>query len=177
MQKRVPARAHPIRARSKICVSVRDALRPRRRSCSTSANGSSNDVEMPSAAFRLFRLTCGYRYPVDFATATELDINPTCGWDPDCDLPRDTIERGDTVHLQPLDGPMIEARVWLDRVHDHIVDENSYGAFVIGFPHHREEAGQEFMGFHIGERITFSASNVVHREQRLPPPSLRRNAG
>ncbi|KAG1249767.1 hypothetical protein G6F68_013153 [Rhizopus microsporus] len=62
---------------------------------------------------------------------------------------------------------MIQARVWLDRVHDGLIDDESYGALVIGFPEH-PEAGQEFGGFYIGERITFAARNVVHVEQRTP---------
>jgi transcriptional regulator with XRE-family HTH domain len=126
------------------------------------------DQEMPSAAWRLFKLTCGYRFPVDFAIATER----TRGWDPGRDRQRDTIEQGDTVYLQAIEGPMIEARVWLDRIHDGLVDENSYGAFVVGFPG-RGDAGQEYEGFYIGERITFSAANVVHCEQRPPLPNVK----
>jgi hypothetical protein len=69
----------------------------------------------------------------------------------------------------------IEAKVWLDKVYDHIVDEDSYGAFVIGFPDH-PEAGQECDGFHIDERVTFSRANVLHRGQRQPPPSPKHRA-
>lgn len=105
---------------------------------------------------------CGHRLPSDFLVPED---GATRSWDLDSDTIRDTIEQGDFVHLQPVVGPMIQARVWLDRVHDGLIDEESYGGFVIGFPGH-PEAGQEFGGFYIGERITFAKRNAVHVEQR-----------
>ena len=120
------------------------------------------EQSMPPATWRFLKM-CGHRLPADF-TVPE-------GWITrgrnEKDAVRDTIEQGDFVHLQPVVGPLIQARVWLDRVHDGLVDDESYGAFVIGFPG-QPEAGQEFGGFYIGERITFGLRNVVHVEQRAP---------
>jgi transcriptional regulator with XRE-family HTH domain len=118
---------------------------------------------MPAATWRFLKMS-GHRLPVDFTVPAG---GITRSWNMERDTPRETIERGDFVHLQPVVGPMIQARVWLDRVHDGLIDDESYGAFVIGFPDH-PEAGQELDGFYIGERITFSARNVVHVEQRTP---------
>ena len=63
------------------------------------------DQEMPAAAWRPLRLTCGYPYPLDFTTTVELDVEPTCGWNATRDQNRGTIERGDTVYLQPIEEP------------------------------------------------------------------------
>ena len=119
------------------------------------------EQSMPPATWRFLQM-CGHRLPSDFLVPED---GATRSWDLDSDTIRDTIEQGDFVHLQPVVGPMIQARVWLDRVHDGLIDEESYGGFVIGFPGH-PEAGQEFGGFYIGERITFAKRNAVHVEQR-----------
>jgi DNA-binding XRE family transcriptional regulator len=111
---------------------------------------------MPTIAWRLMRLKCGYRYPTDFQIANSAPKSAS-----------GTFHSGDFVRLQPLDGPLIEARVWQDLGQDGLVDVDSHGALVIGFPD-RPDAGQEFGGFYVGERITFSASNVVHYERRGP---------
>ncbi|MGC5887698.1 helix-turn-helix domain-containing protein [Ralstonia pseudosolanacearum] len=119
---------------------------------------------MPSAVWGQFIRTLGHRYPADFQIVAD---GMTRGIDDLRDLPRDTIENGDFVWLQPVIGPLIQARVWLDRVHDGLADEDSYGGFVIGFPD-RPEAGGEFQGFYVGERVTFGRCNVLHLEQRVP---------
>jgi len=116
---------------------------------------------MPEAIWQRLVRHGGYRFPVDFKTFPD---GYTKGWRPG-DERRNTIENGDFVHLQPIVGPLIQARVWLDRVHDHLIDEDSYGGIVIGFPG-EPEAGQEFGGFFVGERITFSRVNVMHVEFR-----------
>ncbi|WP_247394637.1 helix-turn-helix domain-containing protein [Ralstonia pseudosolanacearum] len=118
---------------------------------------------MPHAVWGQFIRTLGYRYPADFQSAAD---GMTRGRD-SRDPPRGTIENGDFVWLQPVIGPLIQARVWLDRVHDGLADEDSYGGFVIGFPD-QPEAGGEFQGFYVGERVTFSRHNVLHLEQRVP---------
>jgi DNA-binding XRE family transcriptional regulator len=115
---------------------------------------------MPSGEWRRYTMTCGHRFPEDFI---EEQGRPTRGWNPDRDALRDTIENGDHVHLQPNNGPMIQARVWLDRVHDGLTEGN-YRGTVIDFPG-RPDAGSEFGGFYIGERITFADRNVIHVEQ------------
>lgn len=83
------------------------------------------------------------------------------------DRPRDTIERGDVVELQPVDGPRLRATVCLDRVHDGLADEESYGAYVTEFVG-AADVGDEYRGFFIPERVTFARSNVIHLEQRAP---------
>lgn len=118
---------------------------------------------MPIAAWLLLRRSWGYRYPSDFAPAP----GPMSrGCDERRDRPRDTIERGDVVELQPVDGPLLRATVCLDRVHDGVVGEDGYGAIVTEFVG-AAGAGEEYRGFFIGERVTFSRSNVIHLEQRV----------
>lgn len=119
---------------------------------------------IPLAAWRFFKMTCGRRVPQDFADQAD---GHTRGWDLARDQRRTTIENGDFVHLQPVVGPMLRARVWLDRVHDGLIDNESYGGVVIGFPG-LPDAGPEFDGFFLGEHITFAERNVVHVEQRVP---------
>ncbi|ALX44711.1 XRE family transcriptional regulator (plasmid) [Burkholderia humptydooensis] len=124
---------------------------------------------MPTAAWLLLRRSWGYRFPCDFAPAP----GPmTRGCDSLRDRPRDTIERGDVVELQPIDGPRLRATVCLDRVHDGLVNEDSYGAFVTEFVG-AAGAGDEYRGFFIPERVTFARSNVIHLEQRVPPAAAR----
>ncbi|WGS47037.1 hypothetical protein LFL97_33420 [Burkholderia sp. JSH-S8] len=119
---------------------------------------------MPIAAWQLLRRAWGHRYPSDFAPAP----GPmTRGCDALRDRPRDTIERGDVVELQPVDGPRLRATVCLDRVHDGLVDEESYGAYVTEFVG-AAGAGDEYRGFFIPERVTFARANVIHLEQRVP---------
>ncbi|MFJ1299139.1 helix-turn-helix domain-containing protein [Pseudomonadota bacterium AL_CKDN230030165-1A_HGKHYDSX7] len=117
---------------------------------------------MPPATWRFLKM-CGHRRPADFEVP---ENGSTRWWDQARDTQRTTIERNDFVYLQPVVGPLIQARVWLDRVNDGLIDEEHYGAFVFGFPGH-PEAGQEFGGFYVGESITFAARNVVHLEQRM----------
>lgn len=122
------------------------------------------EQDMPSATWRFFRLTCGFHYHVDFVRTAE----STSGHDTLRDRPRerDTIERGDIVELHALDGTRIRAVVWLDRVHDGLSDEESYGAILLGFP---DQPAQAQLGkFAEGERITFARENVIHIEQRVP---------
>ncbi|AOI68880.1 XRE family transcriptional regulator [Burkholderia ubonensis] len=119
---------------------------------------------MPIAAWQLLRRAWGHRYPSDFAPAP----GPmTRGCDALRDRPRDTIERGDVVELQPVDGPRLRATVCLDRVQDGLVDEESYGAYVTEFVG-AAGAGDEHRGFFIPERVTFARANVIHLEQRVP---------
>lgn len=122
-----------------------------------------NEQPIPLATWRFFKRTCGRRFPEDFVVPPD---GHTRAWDVDRDTHRTTIENGDFVHLQPVVGPLIQARVWLDRVHDGLIDDESYGAYVVGFPG-EPEAGQELGGFFIGEHLTFAAGNVVHVEQRI----------
>ncbi|WP_081059713.1 hypothetical protein [Burkholderia stagnalis] len=123
---------------------------------------------MPLARWQLLQRIAGQRHPADFAPAPV----PTRGWDTRRDSRRDTIERGDVVELQPLDGPLLRATVCLDRVHDGLADEDGYGALVTEFVG-AANAGQEFQGFFIGERVTFARANVMHLEQRAPRAARR----
>ncbi|NHH78049.1 helix-turn-helix domain-containing protein [Burkholderia gladioli] len=122
--------------------------------------------DMPGPHWDWLQRAWGKRYPADFAVAPIT----TRGWDTLRDVRRNTIERGDVVTLQPLDGPRLRTTVCLDRVHDGLVDESSYGAFVIEFVG-AADAGQEYQGFFIGERVTFAVQNVIHLEQRAPATS------
>ncbi|WP_186143628.1 helix-turn-helix domain-containing protein [Burkholderia gladioli] len=122
--------------------------------------------DMPGPHWNWLQRAWGKRYPADFAVAPIT----TRGWDTLRDVRRNTIERGDVVTLQPLDGPRLRATVCLDRVHDGLADESSYGAFVIEFVG-AAHAGQEYQGFFIGERVTFAVQNVFHLEQRAPATS------
>ncbi|RQV05726.1 hypothetical protein DF039_32615 [Burkholderia cenocepacia] len=122
------------------------------------------EAPIPTNAWPLLRRAWGYRYPSDFAPAP----GPmTRGCDALRDRPRDTIERGDVVELQPVDGPRLRATVCLDRVHDGLIDEESYGGYVTEFVG-AADAGDEYRGFFIPERVTFARSNVIHLEQRAP---------
>lgn len=122
------------------------------------------EAPIPTNAWPLLRRAWGYRYPSDFAPAP----GPmTRGCDALRDRPRDTIERGDVVELQPVDGPRLRATVCLDRVHDGLADEESYGAYVTEFVG-AADVGDEYRGFFIPERVTFARSNVIHLEQRAP---------
>ncbi|PCE30357.1 hypothetical protein BZL54_21945 [Burkholderia ubonensis subsp. mesacidophila] len=124
---------------------------------------------MPIAAWLLLRRSWGYRYPSDFAPAP----GPmTRGWDAQRDRQRDTIENGDVVELQPVYGPLLRATVCLDRMHDGLVDEDGYGAFVTEFVG-AAGAGGEYRGFFIPERVTFARANVIHLEQRTPRAATR----
>ena len=111
------------------------------------------DGEMPYASWRLLRLTCALHHPVDFEQAPEVTTA--------------SIQNGDTVELHALDGTRLRGVVWLDRAHDGLIDEESYGAFVTEFLD-APDAGQIGL-FRIGERVTFARTNVIHLEQRLPP--------
>ena len=122
---------------------------------------------MPPATWRLFRLTCGSHQPVDFTRRAEFPR----GFDSLRDRARDSIENGDVVELQAIDGPRLQAEVWLDRVHDGLIDEESYGAIVIGFPDTPAQAQAGL--FRIGERVTFARANVIHLEQRAPIAAVR----
>lgn len=129
-------------------------------------------AEMPIAAWLLLRRSWGYRFPSDFERVTGI----TRGWDTGRDTPRETIERGDVVELQPVDGPRLRATVCLDRVHDGLVDEASYVAHVTEFVG-ADHAGQEYRGFFIPERVTFARENVIHLEQRAPRATARPTGG
>ncbi|WP_234745276.1 helix-turn-helix domain-containing protein [Burkholderia sp. WTPI3] len=121
------------------------------------------DSKMPLGTWKLLRSVWGSRHPIDFEVVTE----STRGWDTRRDTRRDTIERGDVVELQPIVGPLLRATVCMDRVHDGLGDEDGYGAFVIEFVG-ADGAGQEYLGFYIGERVRFARENVIHLEQRAP---------
>ncbi|MGV0133606.1 helix-turn-helix domain-containing protein [Burkholderia gladioli] len=123
--------------------------------------------DMPGPHWDWLQRAWGKRYPADFAVAPVT----TRGWDTQRDMRRNTIERGDVVELQPLDGPRLRATVCLDRAHDGLADEASYGAFVIEFVG-AADAGQEYQGFFIGERVTFAVQNVFHLEQRAPAATI-----
>ncbi|WP_186027443.1 hypothetical protein [Burkholderia gladioli] len=125
---------------------------------------------MPAATWALLKRIGGKRHPADFEPA----LRTTWNWDSKRDRRRNTIERGDVVELQPVDGPLLRATVCLDRVHDGLVDENSYGAHVSEFVG-AIDAGQEYRGFYLGERITFGIGNVLHLEQRVPSPAPSTN--
>ncbi|WP_186143619.1 helix-turn-helix domain-containing protein [Burkholderia gladioli] len=130
----------------------------------------SGEQDMPAATWRYMKAKSGYRFAVDFEIAAEA---MTRGWDTKRDQPRDTIERGDVVELQPISGPLLRATVCFDRVHDGIVGEDDYGATVTSFVG-ADDAGQEFQGFAITELVWFSRKNVIHIEQAVPRrPSAR----
>ena len=126
------------------------------------------DTDMPLAYWNLLLRVWGQRHPIDF----EIAPRSTRGWDAGRDTPRETIERGDVVELQPTVGPLLRATVCLDRRRDGLADEDSYGAFVAEFVG-AEGAGQEYQGFFIGERVTFARDNVIHLEQRVPSAAAR----
>ncbi|MCA8320189.1 XRE family transcriptional regulator [Burkholderia cepacia] len=116
---------------------------------------------MPVASWQLLCREWGTRFQEDFATAP----GPmTRGWDTLRDTARDTIERGDVVHLQAIAWPLIVATVCADRVHDGLVDEHAYGAIVTGlgaaYP-----AGEPVASFTLGERVSFARDNVIHLDQ------------
>jgi len=122
-------------------------------------------VAMPSVTWRFFRLTCGHHYPVDFVHQTEFER----AWDSLRDGERETIENGDIIELRALDGTLMRAAVWLDRIHDGLVDEESYGAIVREFP---DSPGQaQVRKFRVEDRVTFARSNVLHLKQRVPAAS------
>jgi len=120
------------------------------------------EQDMPSATWRFFKLTCGYYYPVDFERVDDFERD----WDSRRDRKRDSIEHGDMVELRALDGTRMRASVWLDRVHDGLVDEESYGAIVREFPDHPAQV--QLGKFRIDDRVTFARSNVIHLSQRVP---------
>ncbi|AYQ85981.1 XRE family transcriptional regulator (plasmid) [Burkholderia gladioli] len=126
------------------------------------------DTEMPVKLWNLLLRVWGSRHPVDFEQTRPM----TRDWNRDRDIERDTIERGDVVELQPVVGPLLRATVCLDRVHDGLVDEQSYGAFVTEFVG-AVDGGQEYRGFFIGERVTFARANVIHLDQRVPATAAR----
>lgn len=127
---------------------------------------------MPPEVWLRYKMTCGYRFPADFEIVED---GATWGYSPGDDEKRTTIEKGDRVHLQAINGTMIQARVVLDRVHDGLTDEDSYAGHVVDFPG-RPEVGPEHGGFYLGERVTFAKQNVVHVEQRLPLRAPLRNS-
>ncbi|WP_175948383.1 helix-turn-helix domain-containing protein [Burkholderia pyrrocinia] len=124
---------------------------------------------MPIASWQLLCREWGTRFREDFTTVP----TPTWGWDAQRDDRRDTIERGDVVHLQAIAGPQIQATVCRDRVHDGLVDEHAYGAIVTGISASTAAGGPRLEGFVFGERVTFSRSNVIHLEQRAPHAPAR----
>ncbi|KIP17256.1 hypothetical protein WI80_00470 [Burkholderia ubonensis] len=107
---------------------------------------------MPYATWRLLRLTCAFHYPVDFVRAPVVTAA--------------SIQNGDAVELHALDGTRLQGVVWLDRAHDGLIDEESYGAFVTGFPD--QPTAAQIGLFRIGERVTFARANVIRLEQRVP---------
>ncbi|EKS9798933.1 helix-turn-helix domain-containing protein [Burkholderia cepacia] len=123
---------------------------------------------MPVASWQLLCREWGTRFRGDFTTAPA----PSWGWDAQRDVQRSTIERGDVVQLQAIAGPLIQATVCVDRVHDGLADEHTYGGIVTGivasYP-----AGAPLETFTLGERVSFARSNVIHLEQRVPPAAAR----
>lgn len=120
------------------------------------------EAAAPMSAW-LLRRAWGHRFPADFAVAPE----QTRGWNSLRDKARATIEHGDVVELQPLDGTLLLATVCLDRAHDGLGDESGYGTLVTEFVD-APRAGAEWRGFFIDERVTFARINVLHIEQRAP---------
>ncbi|WP_175836195.1 helix-turn-helix domain-containing protein [Burkholderia multivorans] len=120
------------------------------------------EQDMPSATWRFFKLTCGYYYPVDFERVEDFERH----WNTLRDRPRHTIERGDVVELRALNGTRLLAAVWLDRTHDGLADEESYGAIVREFPDYPQHA--QVGKFRVEDRVTFARSNVIHLVQREP---------
>ncbi|KAG8148557.1 helix-turn-helix domain-containing protein [Burkholderia catarinensis] len=117
---------------------------------------------IPIASWQLLCREWGTRFREDFTTVSA----PTWGWDAQRDVRRDTIERGDVVHLQAVSGPRIQATVCIDRIHDHLADEHAYGAIVTGIVAAYAVGGPALEGFVLGERVTFARANVIHLEQR-----------
>ncbi|MCR4471139.1 helix-turn-helix domain-containing protein [Burkholderia sp. SCN-KJ] len=117
---------------------------------------------MPIAAWQLLRRAWGHRFPSDFERVEDFER----GWDTLRDRRRDTIENGDVVELQPVDGPRLRATVCLDHVHDRRA-EDDYCAVVTEFVD-APDAGDEYRDFVLGERVTFARANVIHLEQRVP---------
>lgn len=119
---------------------------------------------MPTASWQLLRRVWGTRFTEDFAPAPAL----TRGWDTRRDAPRDTIERGNVVELQPRSGPRLRAIVTATSSHAiHVVPEgDGYWAIVVEFVD--APGAEEFAGFCIGERVSFARTNVIHLEQRVP---------
>ncbi|MBY8608164.1 helix-turn-helix domain-containing protein [Burkholderia arboris] len=119
-----------------------------------------SDGSLPGVYWQLLRQTLGWLTVRDFQRVAE----PTRGWDTQRDTRRDTIEQGDRVELQLLDGPLFCATVcgthyWGDTpIHEAIVTE-FVGA---------GGAGEEHRGLHLGERVHFAPNNVIHLEQRAP---------
>ncbi|WDD90308.1 helix-turn-helix domain-containing protein (plasmid) [Burkholderia sp. FERM BP-3421] len=116
------------------------------------------EAPMPIAAWQLLRRVWGFRGAMDLQRAP----HPTRGWDTQRDAPRDTIERGDVVELQPKAGPRLLATVTYAAPRDDL-----YEALVTEFPG-AGDVGEELDGYCLGERVQFRAANVLHLEQRAP---------
>ncbi|WP_196491113.1 hypothetical protein [Burkholderia cepacia] len=121
------------------------------------------ESEMPLANWELLLRVWGARQPIDF----EFRTDPTRGWDTERDTVRDTIEPGDVVELQPIQGPLLRATVSKDPAPEPPSHDERYSALVTEFVG-VEDAGDHCEGFRIGERVTFSRGNVIHLEQRAP---------
>jgi len=122
------------------------------------------EQDMPPGVWRTFTMSCGQRFPADFEVAI---YSATRGWDMERDMRRDSLLEGDRVHLRSIQhGTLIQVKIWLDKTAG-LVDDDSYSGFVIDFPG-EPDAGQEFGGFYIGEKVNFSMANILHVEQRLP---------
>ncbi|ABK13610.1 MULTISPECIES: helix-turn-helix domain-containing protein [Burkholderia] len=119
---------------------------------------------MPIASWQLLRRVWGARFTEDFAPAPAL----TRDWDYRRDAPRDTIERGDVVELQPRTGPRLRAIVTTVSSDASRAERESdgYGAIVVEFVD--APGAEEFAGFCLGERVSFARANVIHLEQRAP---------
>lgn len=110
--------------------------------------------------WQLLRQTLGFHAARHFERAPD---GMTRGWDTRRDVERDTIERGDVVELQPIDGPRLGATVCAI----HHGEAIAYEAIVTEFVD-AGGAGEEHGGFWLGERVRFDCDNVLHLEQRAP---------
>ncbi|MCW3609127.1 helix-turn-helix domain-containing protein [Burkholderia cenocepacia] len=126
------------------------------------------EAKMPIASWQLLRREWGTRFREDFTTV----FGPTWGWDTQRDVRRHTIECGDVVHLQAINGPLIVATVCADRAYDARADVHVYGAIVTGVGG-SYSLDTPLERFNLGERVTFARANVIHLEQRLPVAGAR----
>ena len=99
------------------------------------------------------------------------DLPMTRSWDLLRDQQRESIVNEDRVNLRARDGLLMQVVVLLDQAHDGIVSEDDYAGRVVQFVEDID-AGEEFRGFYINERVSFSRDNVWHVEQKIPNPAV-----
>ncbi|WP_175896352.1 helix-turn-helix domain-containing protein [Burkholderia cepacia] len=120
---------------------------------------------MPSASWQLLRRVWGTRFTEDFAPAPGPMTRGSNGLRDD---ERTTIDRGDVVELQPHRGPRLRAIVTAVPSGENrgARDDDGYWAIVVEFVD--VPGAEEFVGFRLGERVSFALANVFHVEQRVP---------